>query len=551
MRITPLSVKIILVFTAIILVSNLSSNYINLIFNRVEQTRLLRELLVKDLKEMYVFANNQFEIYQFNGELEKSVETIESRAVGEFKNSKAIFLGVQADGQFLFQSSRQEPLTQFEDQKILSFMQDNLKQNVQEAAVYFQYNNSKYFGIYKYNENWQAFLIRAEEVQEFNRSTNIIFATVAIIILLLTFISAAVGIWVLRHLMRYITVITNSIIEMTNKQVLETIPLEKASLDDITFLGMAFNSLSGTINNLLFIFRKFVNKDIALKAYQERQIRLEGNQRDLTILFSDIKGFTMMTETLGNDIIRLLNIHYDRAIREIIDQNGTIGSIIGDALLAVFGVIESEGNKSYDAVIAAYKIQEVAEALRNEMNKRRDKLRENKKRLSAAEMRVYRAVLIEVGIGIDGGQVFYGNIGSYERMTNTVIGDNVNAAARLEGLTRVYKIPVIISDYVKKDIEKNVKEHNLVFVEIDKVQVKGKRIGQKVYWPIPINQVDQKLQDQLDIFAEALQLYYEGSWRKSANLFKTVKLGIADVFVERTSKRKPREWKGIWEMTTK
>jgi len=82
------------------------------------------------------------------------------------------------------------------------------------------------------------------------------------------------------------------------------------------------------------IFRTFVTQDLVQRAYKEGEIRLEGSQQELTILFSDIKGFTYMTETLGNDIINLLNLHYDQAIREIHSHNGIVGSIIGDALLA-------------------------------------------------------------------------------------------------------------------------------------------------------------------------------------------------------------------------
>jgi len=69
-------------------------------------------------------------------------------------------------------------------------------------------------------------------------------------------------------------------------------------------------------------------------------------------------------------------------------------------------------------------------------------------------------------------------------MTNTVIGDNVNSASRLEGLTRIYKVPVICSDFVKEDIEKNVTNHGIRFIEIDQVQVKGKTVGKRVYWPL-------------------------------------------------------------------
>ena len=102
------------------------------------------------------------------------------------------------------------------------------------------------------------------------------------------------------------------------------------------------------------------------------------------------------------------------------------------------------------------------------------------------------------GVGIDGGQVFYGTLGSYVRMTNTVIGDNVNAASRLEGLTRVYKIPVICSKFVMEDIKNNVADHGIEFHEIDTVQVKGKTTGKKVFWPITNELYTDDLKNQMD-----------------------------------------------------
>lgn len=342
--------------------------------------------------------------------------------------------------------------------------------------------------------------------------------------------------------------------EMTQNQQLGIIDLKGAANDNITFLGMAFNSLSSTINNLLFIFRKFVNRDIAEKAYQEREVRLEGRQLELTILFSDIKRFTFITETLGNDIIKLLNVHYDSTIKEIIKYDGIIGSIIGDALLAVYGVFNETGaNKSYQAVLSAYRIQELAASLREKMRQKYEQLYRERGSLTEAEERVYQAVMIEVGVGIDGGKVFYGNIGSQERMTNTVIGDNVNSASRLEGLTRIYNVPVLVSSYVKEEIERDVVEHGLIFVEIDTVLVKGKTVGAKIYWPIRKESYDNnaELREAVRNFSIGLNLYYSGDWEEAHRVFNDIPLALADVFKERTLGECPEKWDGIWKMTSK
>jgi class 3 adenylate cyclase len=270
------------------------------------------------------------------------------------------------------------------------------------------------------------------------------------------------------------------------------------------------------------------------------------------VLFSDIKGFTTMTETLGTDIIKLLNLHYDRAIHHIFQNDGIIGSIIGDAILAVYGAVrDPKANKSFAAVKSAYEICDVARQLRVRMHERREEMIKVQGNLSPEQEKVYQAVLIEVGVGIDGGQVFYGNIGSNERMTNTVIGDNVNSAARLEGLTRIYKVPVIASDFVCQDIEANVPGHGLTFIRLDRVQVKGKTTGKDVYWPIFEADLDDNQRGQIANFQKALELYLKGQWPQAHKIFSTLTLAPAPLFTERTTGKAPKDWNGIWEMKTK
>ena len=172
---------------------------------------------------------------------------------------------------------------------------------------------------------------------------------------------------------------------------------------------------------------------------------------ELTILFSDIKSFTFIIETLGNDIIKLLNVHYDNTIKEIIKNDGIIGSIIGDALLAVYGVFNETGaNKSYQAVISAYRIQELAASLRQKMRQKYDQIIKEKGTLTEAEEKVYQAVLIEVGVGIDGGKVFLRKYRFLRADDQYRIAIMLIPLSRLEGLTRVYNVPVNRSAYVKR-----------------------------------------------------------------------------------------------------
>lgn len=550
-RVVPLILKIVLIFTVFLLVSNFTTNYINLMLNRGEQIALLNQLLVKDLKELHVFSNNQREIFNFNPDLDAAIENIESAASRNHRGTRSLSLGVTPEGELFFQAGELDAREQFPDEAALAEMNRALAEGVEEGTVNFRFAGFDYFGVYKYNDSWEVFQVRGEELEEFYADSVRIFRNVTLIILGITIVFMVVGILLLRHILRFVRVITDNIMQMQAEQTLELMDLKGAPNDDVTYLGVAFNSLASTIDNLMNIFKKFVARDIAAKAYREREIRLEGSKRDLTILFTDIKSFTFMTETLGTDIIKLLNLHYDQAIRHIHVHNGDIGSIIGDALLAVFGTVADDAeNKSVQAIKAAYKIHQVAASLRSEMHEKREQIVKQRGSLTPEEENVYRAVLLEVGVGIDGGQVFYGNIGSYERMVNTVIGDNVNSASRLEGLTRFYRTPVVVSDYVRDEVLDHSDEYE--FMELDSVQVKGKTQGKKVFWPIPVAEFDDQLRRDVDEYSRGLELYYSGDWPEAVLHFQKCSFSTAQLFRDRIQGREaPADWNGIWTMKEK
>ena len=559
-RALPVMTKILFVFLIIIVASNLTSNYINLILHRSELIGQIEELLDRDLRDIYTFADNQFDIFEITKDKESSIQSIIKKGLHEFRNPKSILLGVKDDGTFLFQVSKLVKREKFSDEKVLSEIIKNREKNINSGFFNILYNEERYFIAYKYSEKWDSFIIRGEEEAEFYKRQRTIFTNVVFIILAITLVSAIFGIFLLTNILRYVGVITNSIMNMLRTKQLSLINLKGAPNDDITFLGMAFNSLSTTVGTLMNIFSKFTTQDIVSKAYRDREVRLEGVKKELTVMFSDIKGFTSITETLGADIIKLLNLHYDHTIREINNLGGIIASIIGDAILVVFGDLghlkQNElHNKSHQAILAAYKLHECTKLLHKEMERKKQMILKNNqnRKMTKEEERIYRATLLEIGVGIDGGEVFYGTLGSYVSMTNTVIGDNVNSSSRLEGLTRVYNTPVICSAYVKNDVENNVPKHDIFFIEIDTVQVKGKTVGKKIFWPVPKDEMNPKMYKYLENFSMGLKEYYEGDWKKARSYLNKCPLPLSKEFLNRVKKanKAPASWDGIWKMATK
>jgi len=551
-RATPITLKIVGIFIVFLLLSNLITNYINLTFNRSELIRLTTSSLVRDLKDIYLFSSNQFKMYRdTKKEKELFLSQVRDYARLQFKAKKSVSLGVDKSGQLLFVAGPGDSSSAFEDKAALLAFQTASAQGVEDGSVDFTWNGENYFGIYRFSADWNCYLVRGEEWNEFYEPTVSIFTRVALIILAFTLVSAVFGALLLSYILRFVGRITKSIMEMQRDQKMAEVDVKGAPNDEVTYLGLAMNNLSSTIQNLVEMFKKFVARDVAAQAYSDGEIRLVGSKRNLAIMFSDIKGFTFMTETLGNEIIELLNKHYSKAIRVIHERNGDVGSIIGDAILAVFGTMTKAGeNKSIEAVAAGYQILVVAEELRKGMEKRKADLEKAEGRMEEPAVKVYEAVLLEIGVGIDGGEVFYGNIGSNERMVNTVIGDNVNSSSRLEGLTRVYKVPMIVSAYIRDEVLVGTSAY--VFQELDTVQVKGKTIGKRIYFPLEKSTVTAHLQKQLDLYSEALEMYYRGDWPAARLRFARCELPSASVFVERITNREvPGDWNGIWTMKDK
>lgn len=601
-RIIPISFKILTIFVCLLLLSNFATNFVNLNLSRKQLITLNNTVMVSELKDIYSVASNQYQIYTFTNDEEKSVEAIKEAAQRSFSQPNSAALAFDENGDILFCTISKVPqkleeiraklsekapgfsaeveaelekreksflydgIETFPDSNALETLKSNLADGVSDGSISFDTELGEYFGVYKYNENWKCWFVRAELRNDTMKSNVLILGVIAIIIVCLTALFLLAGVFMFKKILSNVTKITGSLYEMQKAQHLDEIDLSNAPNDDITYLAASFNSLSSTISNLLGIFQKFVSKDVVKKAYDEHEILLEGKQRDLVMLFSDIKSFTYRTETLGNDIIDLLNVHYDKVIHAVHEEKGVIGSIIGDAILAIYGTQETK-NKSLDSLEAGWKITRLTASLREKMTIRKAEI-EKERELTEDEERIFKAVLLDVGVGIDGGEVFYGNIGSNEHMTNTVIGDKVNSASRLEGLTRIYHLPVIVSDYVKDEIEKTgITKYK--FFEIDTVQVKGKTEGKRIYFPMDTSETyapgtepkeseeafipaDSLTENQFEIYEAGLSAYYSGAWSAARKNFKKCGIEAADVFLSRMgNKSAPENWSGIWTMETK
>ena len=557
-RIIPIGLKMLLIFLSLILLSNFITNFISLQLTQRQIINLNNTIMVSQLKELYTTASNQYQIYSYSGNKNESIDAMFKVAKTGFENPNSIAFGVTEDGEIQFFANANEVAIApvLKETETLAKLNSDRNDGIEEGSILFSSPYGEYFGVYKYQDDWGYYIIRAELRSDLEESNYRVFGIISALIIILTFIFISAGYITIRREFRTLRSITDELLQMQQKKKLELIDISKAPNDDVTYMAASFNSLSMQVNNLLDTFQKFVSKDIVAKAYAGRDVGLEGSQRELAMLFSDVKSFTYRTETLGNDIIEVLNVHYNRVIHSVHENFGIVGSIIGDAILAIYGTLDSKKSKAYNAVISAWNITRTTAELRQEMLARRAEI-EKKRKLTESEERVFQAVMVDVGVGIDGGKVFYGTIGRNDfndprqaHMTNTVIGDTVNSASRLEGLTRIYHIPVVVSESIKNEVSAETARYR--FIEIDTVQVKGKTQGKKIYFPFDTNEMEESLLIEYQKFEEGLQSYYSGDWKTARKIFKGLELELAQVFLERMgSKAAPEGWSGIWAMTTK
>ncbi|HYU64834.1 MAG TPA: adenylate/guanylate cyclase domain-containing protein, partial [Candidatus Paceibacterota bacterium] len=266
-------------------------------------------------------------------------------------------------------------------------------------------------------------------------------------------------------------------------------------------------------------------------------LRLGGKKENLTILFSDIRNFTALAESMGPEqLTSFLNQYLSFMTRIVLEHEGVIDKYIGDAIMAFWGTPLPNSNHERDGLVSALEMIEALEAF-NKQNARLGN------------------PVINVGIGLNSGEVTVGNMGSEKRFDYTVIGDSVNLASRLEGLTKVYGVNIIIGESTYKTIEN---DPTFLCRELDHVQVKGKKHKGRIYEAIPPRR-HNVIRKILNAFNRGREAYYEGRWETAQKEFASVLSSLPTdgpslLLQQRCTefqKKPPNNWDGIFELTHK
>ncbi len=263
-----------------------------------------------------------------------------------------------------------------------------------------------------------------------------------------------------------------------------------------------------------------------------------GVETVATVMFSDIRSFTTITEALGaQGTVALLNEYFTIMVDCITDEGGMLDKFIGDATMAAFGIPIAHDDDEDRAVRAAIKM--IVKLW--EWNRTRE---EN------------GLTAIDHGIGLNTGKIVSGNIGSPKRMDYTMIGDGVNLAARLESACKQYSAHLLISEFTRAKLKGTYRIR-----DIDDVVVKGKTepVGVFEVLDYHTDKTFPNLMDNVNYFNEGRKNYRAGRWDKAILSFREcLKANPGDAlsatYIERCrhlKKAKPKDWLGIWVMTSK
>jgi len=267
--------------------------------------------------------------------------------------------------------------------------------------------------------------------------------------------------------------------------------------------------------------------------------KLGGDKRELTAFFSDIAGFTSISESMSPEaLVDLLNEYLDDMTGIILKHKGTLDKYEGDAIIAFWGAPIPQKDHALRACLASLDMQKRLEMMRPEWKKR-----------GKPE--------IAVRCGVNTGWMIVGNMGGKDRFDYTIIGDSVNLASRLEGANKQYDSKIMISEFTHKHVADKV-----IVRELDLIQVKGKTEPIKVFELLGAADMQRTAEQKEagEMYQEGLKLYRQRKWDEAiAYMNQTYQLDptcyVSQVYAQRASLYQlnppPDEWNGVFVMTSK
>ncbi len=254
---------------------------------------------------------------------------------------------------------------------------------------------------------------------------------------------------------------------------------------------------------------------------------MKSENRQMTVLFSDIRNFTKMSEGLDPEQLSSLINAYLTPMTTIIHSNhGTIDKYIGDAIMAFWGAPMKDPGHAENAVKAAIEMHEELERIN-------------------VQFREKGWPELKIGVGINTGMMSVGNMGSKFRKAYTVMGDSVNLASRLEGLTKLYGVGILASEYTVQACP------GISFLEVDRVRVKGKNEPVRIHTP-------EQNPDIVERFGRALECYRKRDWDEAEKRFREIgqeRARLAEVYLERIAEYRkdppPEDWDGVLNLLSK
>jgi adenylate cyclase len=284
---------------------------------------------------------------------------------------------------------------------------------------------------------------------------------------------------------------------------------------------------------------RFMSPEVAEQLLAEGETVLGGKDQKVSVLFSDVRDFTSMSEALGaRETVSMLNEYFERMVDVILGHRGVLDKFIGDAVMALFGVPFNGEHDADDAVRVA---NTMFVALRE---------------LNVERRRDGRAPL-DIGVGIATGVVVVGNIGSTKRMEYTAIGDPVNLASRLESATKYYGAKILISETTRAELGSKT-----LLREIDLLRVQGKKEPVAIYEAMDhlTEETFPNLSPVVERYAEGIRQYRNREFKDALACFQeALVLNAADqpscLYVDRCehfiATPPPPDWDGVWTLTSK